>query len=188
MLYFKAILLIILSGYLATCVVVFSYHKIIRLPRFWRNMGMTIFFIETCYYFGVKPVIISLLYLSVCAVTFILRALLNEFSPQTNSADDDKTFYSGLLLRRYASLNYRMHSNPLVGGGTDLPALTTENGESDALKLNQLLLCVLVPLWLSCFLAYKTYRLSYGILNSIYPNTFRIKNKIITILKSIKAL
>jgi hypothetical protein len=176
MLLFKTILLILLAC-ITMCAVVFVYRKILRLPDFWRNTGMIIFFVLSCHNFGLKWTTISILYLSVCFAIFILRALLAS----SKTKYDNKTIYSALL--RGTGFSY----NKFKGYSKQpLNTRSEEEQETELIKLNSLVLCALVPLWLIYFLSKKTFNNSFRIVYSFYSNTFIIRNKITPFLKSIK--
>jgi hypothetical protein len=179
MLLFKAILIAILLVYVLVCGLVFIYRKLLHLSPFWCNVGMITFFVMTCHYFGVKAITILLLYASVCALTFIFRVLLLSTS---KSANDYKTIYSALAEGNNFSYNkYNGYSNQL------LSPEVIEGQQNKLLKFNGLLLCALVPLWLTYFFAYKTFNFLFRVGSSIYSKIFGMKNKITTIFKNIKA-
>jgi hypothetical protein len=178
------ILIAILSACILVCTGVFIYRKILRLPRFWRNTGMLIFYVYTCHYFGVKWMTISLLYLSVCVVIFILRLLSPSSKIKTG---DYKTSYSSLSegsdfsynkLKGYS--NASPHLNPNQDGHHG------EERQSDLPKLSRLFLCAFVPLWLIGFLV-EAFNNSFCDSNSVSSFTFIVKSNITVFFKNIKA-
>ncbi len=186
MLLFKIILLAILLICAAVCVAVFISRKNPRSPRSWNNIVMLIFFVCTCHNLGVKYTIISLLYLSVCAFTFILLALS---SSKTKFSNGYKTIYSALLdvnnpARMWSggfSYNkFKGYSNLLLSPGLK------EEQSYEPVKFNKLLHCALVPLWLIYFISKKAFNNSFRIGISFYSCTFKMRNKIKLFLKNIK--
>jgi hypothetical protein len=187
MLLFKSILVAILLIYLTVCVAVFIYRKVVRLSYFLRSLGMIIFFGYTCHNFGLSWTTISLLYLSVCVLNLILRALFPS-SSKTKSAGGYLTIESALTGRRgfsYSKFNgYSSASFPL---NQNNDCHHEEERRIDLPNFSRLFLRVFVPLWLSYCLAVETINNSFSCTNSFYSFTFNMKNKIKTIFKNIKA-
>lgn len=174
MLLFITTLLTILIIYLAVYIAVFSYRNVLHLPRSWRNIGMTVFFAYACHHFGIKWTIISLLYLSVCAITFILRALL--YPLKTKSAN---------YLTGYPDLedeNDFSRNKCLEHSSVPATVLSVANDEQQKarIKFNTLILCPFVPLCLAIKTSFNRY-------NFFYTVTFSVRNKIINFFKNIKA-
>lgn len=173
MLLFITILLTILLTYLAIGVTVFIYRN---MPYSWSYICMLIFFVYTCHHFGVSWKIISLLYLSVCLFSFIVRALF-PLSIKTRYAYSYKTGSSATS----PGNNFSLYSNYLHSQQIE------EEQPNEIVKFNKLILCALVPLWLIYFLSRKTANHSFKFAGYFYSGTFSIKNKIITFFKNIKA-
>jgi hypothetical protein len=173
MLLFKVLLLTILL----VCAVIL-YRKISRLSYFWSNTFVIIFLAYTCHHFGIKWTTISLLYLSVCLVTFILRALLS--SSRRRHTNYYKSIYSQTGGNNFSFYNH--------GYSKYLPAQQVADELSNKLlRFNKLVLCAFVPLWLAYFITSKTVNLSFRIGASLFPGIFIAGNNPIPFLKNIKA-
>jgi hypothetical protein len=163
--------------YATLCTVLFIYRKVLRLSYFWRSLGMIIFFGYTCRNFEVSWTTISLLYLAACVLNFILCALFPS-SSKTKYSDNYLTIYSALGKGNSYLYNrckgYSRHS-------------AQEEERNEFINSGRVLLCALVPLWLIYFLSKEAFNNSFRIGNSFYSSTIRMKNKIITIFKNIKA-
>jgi hypothetical protein len=178
MLAFITILIAILLTCLAIGAFVFIYRKIVYLPLFWRNTAMILFFAYTSHYFSLKWTTISLLYLSVCIINFILQELFH--SSKTRGVGY-KTIYSTLLGGNNGSFYNHGYSNYLRS------QQVIEEQQNESFKFNKLILCAFVPLWLIYFLSQKTVNKSFKIAGYFYSNLFGMKNKMNLFLKNIKA-
>jgi hypothetical protein len=185
MLLFK-ILIAILLFYIAACAVVFVYHKILRLSRFWRNLGMLIFFVVTCHNFGLKWTTISLLYLLVCVLNFILRSLMPS---QTKFSNDYLTIDAALIKGSNFSYDkFKGYLNASPPPNQNQVCHHEEERRSDLPKISRLFLRAFVPLWLTCFWAIQFFSNSFKSSDSFHSFTFIVKNIIIKNLKNIKAV
>jgi hypothetical protein len=175
MLLFKTILLIILLVCLALCAAVFIYNAAQRLSSFWRNTVLVAFFLHTCHNFGVGWTKILLLYISVCVVAFILRALFPFAKTKRGySIPIERNNFSYNSFTSYS--NYLFHNQAVE-----------EEQPVEYFKFNKFVLCALLPLWLIHFLSKKTINNSFSIGSSFYSSAFSLGNKIIMIFKNIKA-
>jgi hypothetical protein len=173
MLLFTIILIAILLVYIAVCSVIFIYHHPQRLVSFVHTIAIIMLFLLTGYFLGVKAMAITIVvYFAVTGgLTFVLR-LLSKLKYTIDPSVFDRDNFS---------CNHKKHSNLVSAANID------KEKQNQPAKLSRLFLCAFVPLWLTGFLAAKTFNSAFSCGNYSYSLTFQVKNKLTVIFKNIQA-